>query len=144
MRNVPTAAVAASLLPSVSWAYNGHPEISGGAIGLLHPVTGVKHLLAKLIVGLIVVLAVCACFERCCWPLLTRCLRAQASGLWGCKPRGGELWIGGLALSWGWWQLCHCRADQAFFSSQARRFSLLSTAILMAWKPQSLALSLPI
>lgn len=47
-----TALGVAALLPAVALAHPGHEPLSGLAAGMLHPLTGLDHLLAMLLVGM--------------------------------------------------------------------------------------------
>jgi urease accessory protein len=46
------AAVTATLLPTAAWAHPGHGAAVGFVHGLVHPVTGLDHVLAMIAVGL--------------------------------------------------------------------------------------------
>lgn len=51
MRGLLKTLVALALLPTAALAHQGHGDVSGLTSGLLHPLTGMDHLLAMLAVG---------------------------------------------------------------------------------------------
>ncbi|MCW5719786.1 MAG: HupE/UreJ family protein [Devosia sp.] len=64
------------LLPTAVFAHTGHPETSGFASGILHPITGMDHLLAMVAVGLIAAI----CGGRMLWLMPAAFLGAMLAG----------------------------------------------------------------
>lgn len=92
---------AAMSLPGAAFAHPGHEQVSTFTSGLLHPVTGVDHLLAMMAVGLIAALV----GGRMLWAMPAAFVGAMLAGaglgLAGVTLPGVETWIIGSVIVLG-------------------------------------------
>jgi len=90
------AALAAGFLPALAFAHPGHGEISSFAAGAMHPIGGVDHVAAFLIVGMLAV----RLGGRYLWPMAAALLGLLGAA-WTADGEGWEYAAGFMASGAG-------------------------------------------